>query len=184
MDSAEDSCVVGRWDAVPDYVRHTAGIPSQHVRSLAAFRLGAHHLEVATGRWSSTPRHERTCGLCGEGVGDELHMVFECDAQTVPRQMHSALFAGFGGWASPDPHAHGADSMRNFMQQDARLVASFVHACTLRASEQPPDGVLFGDPLTDATDDEFVECEDDMSDVFLHAFDSVLEMPGFLSSPP
>lgn len=30
-----------------------------------------------------------------------------------------------------------------------------------------------GDPLTDATDDEFVECEDGVSDVFLHAFDSV-----------
>ncbi len=74
--------------------------------------------------------------------------------------------------------------MRMFMQQDARLVASFIHACTLRASEQPLDGVLFGDPLTDATDHEFVDCEDGVSDVFLHAFDSVLEMPDFLSCPP
>ncbi len=44
--------------------------------------------------------------------------------------------------------------------------------------------MLLGDPLTDATDDECVECEDDVSDVILHAYDCVLEMPGFLSSPP
>jgi hypothetical protein len=67
---AESSCAVGRWSEVPPYVLHTAGIPSLHGRSLAAFRLGAHHLDVATGRWTRTPRSDRVCSLCGDGIGD------------------------------------------------------------------------------------------------------------------
>ena len=63
--------VDGCWCALPDYVSHTAGIPSQHVRSLAAFRLGAHHYEVATGRWTTnTPRSDRVCKLCCQGVAE------------------------------------------------------------------------------------------------------------------
>jgi hypothetical protein len=109
-------------------------------------------------------------------------MVFECSAHAVPRQMHADLFADFGGWASPHMPTLGADCMRQFMNQDAKLVASFVHACERRAQEQPPDGVLFGDALSDTTD-EFVDCED-LSDVVFHAFDAVLEVPGFFPGPP
>jgi hypothetical protein len=73
--------------------------------------------------------------------------------------------------------------MRQFMNQDAKLVASFVHACELRALEQPPDGVLFGDPLS-VTTNESVDCEEDLSDVVFHAFDAALEVPGFFPGPP
>jgi hypothetical protein len=65
----------------------------------------------------------------------------------------------------------------------AEMVASFVHACELRAQEQPPDGVLFGDALSDTTD-AFVDFEEDLSDVVFHAFDAVLEVPGFFPGPP
>lgn len=58
---AYHGCGVGDWSVVPDYVSHTAGIPAGHVRSLAAFRLGAHHLAVATGRWARRPRSDRVC---------------------------------------------------------------------------------------------------------------------------
>ena len=120
-------------------------IPSSHVRSLAALRLGAHHLDVATGRpWTmdtDPARSDRVCSLCGDGIDDEYHMVFECSAQAVPRQMHAGLFADFGGWASTHMPTLGADCMRQFMNQDAKLVASFMHACELRAQEQPPDGI-------------------------------------------
>ena len=44
-------------------------------------------------------------------------------------------------------------------------------------------GVLFGDALSDATD-EFADCEEDLSDVVFHAFDAVLEVPGFFPGPP
>ena len=30
--------------------------------------------------------------LCGEGVEDEFHVLFECGGQEVPRQVHAALF--------------------------------------------------------------------------------------------
>jgi hypothetical protein len=182
----EEGCGTGDWSAVPGYVSHTAGIPARHVRSLAAFRLGAHHLEVATGRWAGRPRPQRVCALCDCGVGDEFHMVFECAAQAVPRQMHAPLFAQFGGWeaASSDRSDLGADALRHFVAQDARLVASFVHACELRASAEPPDEVVFGDPLSETTD-EFLECaDDDVSDVISFALDAVLDVPGFFPCPP
>jgi hypothetical protein len=83
---------------MPQYVSHTEGIPSQYVGSLAALRLGA-HLDVAAGRWTHTPRSERVCALCGDGVGDEYHMLLECSAHTVPRQMHADLCANVGGLA-------------------------------------------------------------------------------------
>jgi hypothetical protein len=79
--------------------------------------------------------------------------------------MHADLFADFGGY------------------QDAKLVASFVHACELRAQEQPPDGIFFGDAVS-ATTDEIVDCEEVLSDVVSHAFDAVLKVPTFFPGPP
>jgi len=78
---ATDSYCTGGWPSVPEYVSRTAGIPHAHVRSLAAFRLGAHSFEVATGRWCNRPRSQHICLLCGTGLGDETHVVFECPCQ-------------------------------------------------------------------------------------------------------
>jgi len=114
----------GGWSSVPEYVSRTAGIPHAHVRSLAAFRLGAHSFEIATGRWCNRPRSQRLCQLCGTGVGDEFHVVFECPCQDVPRQLHVNLFDGFGGWSSLGPAGLPDDAMRLFMAQDSRSVAS------------------------------------------------------------
>ncbi|KAF6261524.1 hypothetical protein COO60DRAFT_1500794 [Scenedesmus sp. NREL 46B-D3] len=56
------------------------------------FRLGAHDLRVATGRWeragnSLLPRHQRLCTRCAAGqVEDEFHVVFECDAYELVRE--------------------------------------------------------------------------------------------------
>jgi hypothetical protein len=47
------------------------------------------------------------CQLCGEGVGDEFHVVFEC-GQEVPRQLHAELFEAFEGWS----HISTADLAR------------------------------------------------------------------------
>ena len=59
----------GRWTDVPAYVKHTAGIPADHVRALVALRVGAHDLDVAAGRWRGVPRAQRVCGLCERSVG-------------------------------------------------------------------------------------------------------------------
>jgi hypothetical protein len=62
------------------------------------------------------------CQLCGEGVGDEFHVVFECGGQEVPRQLHAELFEAFGGWSNISTAALPTDAMRQFMAQDTYLV--------------------------------------------------------------
>jgi len=72
---------------------------------MAGFRLGAHVLEVETLEWrrvngarSAVPRAQRTCGLGWHGLGDEMHMVAQCDGYTAVRQRHPHLFTAVGGW--------------------------------------------------------------------------------------
>jgi hypothetical protein len=162
VEPIESQYTAGCWSEVPEYVARTAGLPAHHVRSMAAFRLGAHHYEVATGRWTGTPRAERLCELCYERVGDEFHVVFECPAQEVPRSLHAALFERFGGWADLTPTSLPADAMRTFMGQNAGMVASFLHACEVRASASPTDDVMFGDPRAEVdTDDQFFDCDEE-----------------------
>jgi hypothetical protein len=87
------------------------------------------------------------CQLCGQGVGDEFHVVFECGGQEVPRQLHAELFEAFGGWSHISTADLPTDAMRQFMAQDTRWVASFINACEQRAQDDPPDEVVFGDPV-------------------------------------
>jgi hypothetical protein len=91
----------------PDYVHNTAGLNKVHLASLMRFRLGAHDLRVATGRWERVdgrqlPRHQRLCTLClADQVEVEFHMVFECDAYESIREQFWYLFDEFGDWVSP-----------------------------------------------------------------------------------
>jgi hypothetical protein len=94
------------------------------------------------------------------------------------------LFVEFGGWSSLDPSTFSEDAMRRFMAQNPRRVASFLRACELRASELPPDEVLFGDPVAEASDEEFLECDDTGVDEFLADLDSLLGEDGFLVATP
>jgi hypothetical protein len=43
----------GRWSDCPDYVCHTAPLSRESVRALASFRLGAHDLDVESGKFQS-----------------------------------------------------------------------------------------------------------------------------------
>ena len=51
------------------YIRHTGGIPYNHVQQLIRLRTGAHHLAIETGRWRrpSVPREDRLCTRCTSG---------------------------------------------------------------------------------------------------------------------
>jgi hypothetical protein len=73
-------------------------MPRLHARALSAFRLGAHWLEVEAGKWACRPlpRSRRQCRLCRAGVGDEMHMVFECSGLSGVRRRHAALFDVLG----------------------------------------------------------------------------------------
>ena len=152
----------GRWSDCPDYVRHTAGISRECVRSLASFRLSAHDLDVATAKWSrparapngapapaaaANDRASRLCRLCQQSVGDELHVVAECYAYTAVRQSHADLFAEFGGWLQFPRHDMSSAQFRAFMQQPQPQVAAFLRACWQRRWQTPPDEVVFADCL-------------------------------------
>ena len=155
------------YSICPEFVQRTAGVHPTHIASLLRFRLGAHDLPVATGRWGrrsgqSLPRAQRLCSVCNSGsVGDEFHMVFECNHYASERERFSHLFQQFGGYdsidvaVSPDgPH------MQQFMNQDKRSVAAFVHSCWLKrcnASMQLVEGpgilqVLESDVEVDSDD--------------------------------
>jgi hypothetical protein len=161
--------VEGRWTDVPAYVKHTAGIPADHVRALVALRVGAHDLDVAAGRWRGVPRAQRMCGLCERSVGDELHMAFECERYDVVRQRHPELFAEFGGWRTLQPAPPEGDAMSRLMGTHRVFsLASFAYRCWLLHTSFTPDDVAFGDCLEDA----FVPEMPDASGQFVDAEES------------
>jgi hypothetical protein len=80
-------CTYHCWfgDALPDSSRDwkmsrylSSKMPNDAKRSLARFRLGSHTLPVEFGRRSELDRAHRMCSFCHTSVGDELHVVLEC----------------------------------------------------------------------------------------------------------
>lgn len=55
-------------------------IDDKYVTALSRLRTGSSHLDVVVGAWRNIPRDQRTCSLCGNGVGDEQHFLFVCPA--------------------------------------------------------------------------------------------------------
>ena len=66
------------------------------MQRLLQFRLGCHGLPIATGRLARAghvERADRVCLACNSGaVGDEKHMIFECNALAPLRHQHADLF--------------------------------------------------------------------------------------------
>jgi hypothetical protein len=190
---ADEVLTRGRWETVPGYVRYTAGIDPAWVRSLAAFRLGAHDLEVAVGRWQGVERPERLCSWCGTALGDEKHMIFDCDKYQALRQQFPDLFDAFGGWSALDSDALPSDCMSVFMHHpNQRRVAQFIHLCWLLRCRDPPDELVFGDcvdtPLAPESDDEWFDAQDSLqsseyTDV-LEAFEVDSEFEVFYDPEP
>ena len=50
-------------------------LPRNNTEILARFRTSNHRLPIETGRWTNIPRNQRTCNLCGDGLGDEYHYI-------------------------------------------------------------------------------------------------------------
>ena len=46
--------------------------------TLTKFRLSNHKLRIELGRRDGTPREERTCQICHDGVEDEIHLLVKC----------------------------------------------------------------------------------------------------------
>lgn len=76
-----DPCTDGRWSTLPEFVSHTAGIPSQHVGSLPAFwgspLKGGYRLVVQHPQGGQRVP-ALLLGFCygqAGSVGDEFHFV-------------------------------------------------------------------------------------------------------------
>jgi hypothetical protein len=145
------------------------------LRALAAFRLAAHDLEVETGKWRrataeggrvvriEVPRAERSCRLCGEAVGDELHMALECPCYAAVHQRHASLFTMFDGEMVMLGQQASVAQFRQWLLQDQYLIASFLYECSQRRWSDPPDDLIFAECMSLDGDDEI------LSDVFLDA---------------
>jgi hypothetical protein len=134
LTEGEEQQEKGYPQGMPRYVRHTGGLPFDSVKSLMRFRTGAHYLAIETGRWQHprVPRDERLCTMCPHSVvEDEFHMLFECDAYSQIRQKFSQqLFSLFGGiGVVKRVMKHRPKKVAEFMDQEPRYVAGFVHAC-------------------------------------------------------
>ena len=99
-------------------------VSAKVVESLLRFRTECHGLPRDIGSRTGIARCDRICTLCSAGLGDELHMVFECEQLRDLRENHAGLFCGI-------------TTMKEFMwQRDRRGVAAFVDQCLMRHEQQ------------------------------------------------
>ena len=54
-------------------------IPDYQRVSFTRLRVSSHLLKVETGRWSRTPRENRTCDCNNTSIQDERHVITECE---------------------------------------------------------------------------------------------------------
>ena len=113
------------------------------IDSMAKFRLGAHHLNVAVGRRAGPnrkPYSQRLCSRCHAAqVDDEMHMVFECSAFDSIRnhRYFTELFESTAESKDMDGFIHN---------NDVRKVAYFVDIC-LRAIDSINMNLYISDAL-------------------------------------
>ena len=89
-------------------------LPYRAVNRFLCFRTGCHGLPSDVGAHRGVPRERRFCTLCQQGIGDDLHLVFECAALQDLRVQMPMIFMG-------------GTNMRGFMQQrDIRSVATSI----------------------------------------------------------
>ena len=63
-------------------------LPRNNTEILARFRTSNHRLPIETGRWTNIPRNQRTCNLCGDGLGDEYHYIMICKSLKESRKLY------------------------------------------------------------------------------------------------
>ena len=54
-------------------------------QALTKLRIGAHRLEIETGRYTKTERHQRICKLCKTEIEDEVHFLISCKINDTKR---------------------------------------------------------------------------------------------------
>ena len=143
---------------MPGYIRCSKGLSYVQLKNLMRFRTGSHHLAVETGRWEkvegengkkrSKDRAHRVCTKCSSyAVEDEVHFLFECPAYAHIRVKYALhLFYALGGVRQcAREGARNPSVVWRFMQQDQKLVASFVSECMEYRRFHAPDVELFAE---------------------------------------
>ena len=106
-------CTYQSWFARPPWsVRNLLDVPVRAalIRGFLRFRTGCHGLPVDSGRRLVVPRSRRFCNKCHENcIGDEYHVIFECQALADLRQKYHHIF---------NPSSR---TMKQFFWQDDRL---------------------------------------------------------------
>ena len=109
----------GDWGTMAEYL--TWDLCKSHRVELARFRLGAHNLEVETGRWRRLEYEHRLCQYCKtigqHHVEDEHHFIFECPLyhdirksfqicyDNIPRNLFSFFSSKCGASVAPLIHS-------------------------------------------------------------------------------
>lgn len=123
-------CTYARWFRRPSWQRSSLLLlPITHaaMKRVLRFRTGCHGLPRDLGAQQNVPRRERLCRLCGDGLGDEMHVVFECAALRDLRAQFAPIF-------------DGPRTMQQFMwQPNLALVARFVDLGMRRMEADGPD---------------------------------------------
>jgi len=116
---------------MPEYIKHTDGIPFAHVKQLMHLCTGAHHLRVETERWKKPrlPWSERVCEKCtlGTMVEDEFHLLFECPTyHHIRLKYDSDLFPNSGVVSRAKRIMRTPGKVIAYVEQDPKKVAAFV----------------------------------------------------------
>ena len=122
-------CTYARWFRRPAWRASSVlqlPLTQGSMQRLLRFQTGCHGLPRDVGGHRGVPRHQRICPLCAGGLGDEMHLVFECAALQDLRVSFAALF-------------QRATTTKQFMwQPDLMRVAQFIDAGVRRMREIDP----------------------------------------------
>ena len=61
-------------------------------RNLGKFRISNHKLEIEQRRYKNISADTRTCKLCNDGTGDEIHFLLRCSALDNIRKTLSVIY--------------------------------------------------------------------------------------------
>ena len=61
------------------FEKYLIGLPKCHAQRLCNFKTGNHKLPVTQLQYEDIPRENRICNLCDAEVGDEFHVLFNCN---------------------------------------------------------------------------------------------------------
>ena len=90
-------CAYARWFRKPQWCRSSVlrlPLTRAAMQRLLRFRTGCHGLPRDLGSQQGVARRDRICPLCRAGVGDEMHLVFECTALQDLRNAFAPIFEG------------------------------------------------------------------------------------------